>query len=315
MQVSIEFIKPSPALTPFIRYYLFTDIATTDNLSGDVNYKLVVIPDGEVELHIGYHDTTSSFSFYNEPAQEIRSAVVGVNSLTKAMTITSLKRRHKCIVVKFSNCGFNKIFGLPLSITFNKIAEAESILGSNINTLFSQIDHASDHKARVELLEGFFLRQASFSNRKSKQRLERVASAIEIINRYQGKITLPELINGMSISERPLQRDFNEVSGVSPIQFCKMIRFMNLLNSMEMQTNMAICSDLVFYHGYFDQAHLIHDFKKATTLTPRSYRRRINSSIYRAFNTIIIPDRECPEPVVSRQIIATAANSYSKFLS
>jgi AraC-like DNA-binding protein len=108
----------------------------------------------------------------------------------------------------------------------------------------------------------------------------------EIVNSY-GMIRIDELSKKTGYSISYLEKIFNNDIGISPKKFCSIIRFQWLLsciNSMN-DGNRKIdecmdCKGLAYNLGYFDQAHMIHEFKKYSSRTPSDYIHELNKVSY-----------------------------------
>lgn len=64
INVTINFREPCKELKPYIRHYVFTEVNNEENPVKNLNHQLILIPDGEIEVHIGYHNTTANFGLY-----------------------------------------------------------------------------------------------------------------------------------------------------------------------------------------------------------------------------------------------------------
>lgn len=73
----------------------------------------------------------------------------------------------------------------------------------------------------------------------------------------------------LGVSERQLRRVFREEAGLSPKTFAKLTRFHRALSvaSEEGETSWASIAAAV---GYYDQAHLIAEFRAIAGTTPRA---------------------------------------------
>jgi AraC-like DNA-binding protein len=309
MNVNVEFKEPGEILKPYINYYLFTEIIANNNPFDDSNYRLINIPDSEIELHIGYHETTSEFGFIDQKSGVLRSAIVGANDLNYTMSIVPCCMVHKNVIIKFKQRGFYEVFGIPLSELMNSVYNAEQIIGNGMFPLYDQVDHAADNTERVTCLETFLIRNL-LANHKINPSYDRLDKAIEIIRRNKGLIALPDLIGFIGVSERPLQRDFKTFLGITPKQLCCMMRIQYLLSALEKQ-NLDEC-DLAYKFGYYDQAHMINEFKKATTLTPYNYTKHRNKEVFRALNTLIISGK-VPDDPLCNDIVSAAERSFKSF--
>ena len=67
---------------------------------------------------------------------------------------------------------------------------------------------------------------------------------------------------------------FDEVVGVSPKSFARVIRFDQIKNELILNPQVSL-TNLSFRYGYFDQAHFIRDFKQFTGKTPSVFRTEV----------------------------------------
>jgi AraC-like DNA-binding protein len=74
----------------------------------------------------------------------------------------------------------------------------------------------------------------------------------------------------LGISERHLRRVFHEVVGLSPKAFFKLMRFERALEAAK-DGGDSSWSDIAVGAGYYDQAHLIADFRSIAGATPRAF--------------------------------------------
>lgn len=74
----------------------------------------------------------------------------------------------------------------------------------------------------------------------------------------------------LGVSERHLRRVFREVTGLSPKAFSKLMRFDRALKAAK-DGNGSCWSDIAVGAGYYDQAHLIADFRSIAGATPREF--------------------------------------------
>lgn len=102
-----------------------------------------------------------------------------------------------------------------------------------------------------------------------------IDSALDRIRYKNGIITIKELSSNEYISERHLNRLFNEHIGINAKLFLRLVRInqsMSLLKKTGYESNINIAQTL----GYFDQAHFIHDFKQICGVTPNSFTKNMS---------------------------------------
>jgi AraC-like DNA-binding protein len=74
----------------------------------------------------------------------------------------------------------------------------------------------------------------------------------------------------LGISERHLRRVFREQVGLSPKDFLKLTRFGRALEAARRDRDFS-WSDIAVDAGYYDQAHLIANFRSIAGTTPREF--------------------------------------------
>jgi transcriptional regulator GlxA family with amidase domain len=93
--------------------------------------------------------------------------------------------------------------------------------------------------------------------------------ALDLILRSNGAAQVEDLASNAAISRRHLERVFLRKVGIGPKLFSRIVRFQHLLRAP--QSDWAL---MAADSGYFDQAHLIRDFREFTGQTPMAWRRQ-----------------------------------------
>jgi AraC-like DNA-binding protein len=70
---------------------------------------------------------------------------------------------------------------------------------------------------------------------------------------------------------------FRRATGSTPKRFAELVRFHDLIDRMPV-AGAAAWSDLAVEAGYYDQSHVIRDFKRFTGFTPGEYHRRVRAA-------------------------------------
>ena len=125
---------------------------------------------------------------------------------------------------------------------------------------------AKTPEARLHLLERLLLQIG-------RDRIEpdpALAYAVNRITHQPEDVLVKSLAAEIGYSHRQLIRKFDEKVGLKPKGLARVFRFNRVLGSVNPQgaTHWAsIASDC----GYFDQAHLYHDFQELAGMTPSQY--------------------------------------------
>ena len=100
-----------------------------------------------------------------------------------------------------------------------------------------------------------------FADRKPDPRVD---AAVDRILRSGGRATIDSIAAAAGVSRQHLARAFAYHVGVSPKTFARVIRFRRALRLAGSQDWSALALEL----GYFDQSHLIADFREFAGETP-----------------------------------------------
>ncbi len=84
----------------------------------------------------------------------------------------------------------------------------------------------------------------------------------------QGRLSCKDLSEHTGCTEKRLQRLFRAKIGVSPKSVMSLIRYQLLWQQLLKSPELEIL-DAVEMFGYYDQPHLLHDFKRRHLMTPR----------------------------------------------
>jgi hypothetical protein len=98
------------------------------------------------------------------------------------------------------------------------------------------------------------------------RRPSRTAAAIRVIEATAGGARIGELGGGA----RTLERAFRREVGVPPKLLARIVRFQGVIHDVELNARLD-WAHLALDHGYYDQAHLIRDFKHFAGLAPGRY--------------------------------------------
>jgi AraC-like DNA-binding protein len=82
--------------------------------------------------------------------------------------------------------------------------------------------------------------------------------------------TVSTVINQIGCSNRHFNQLFRDQVGLTPKLFCRVRRLRQVLYLLAGKGHID-WADLAFTCGYFDQAHLIHDFRSLAGCTPTEY--------------------------------------------
>jgi AraC-like DNA-binding protein len=103
---------------------------------------------------------------------------------------------------------------------------------------------------------------------------DNVDDVIQKIAETQGNISINSICNSVDLSRQHLARLFQEYVGIRPKQFARVIRFQALLKNVRQNRKKINWADQAAMLGYYDQAHLISDFRQFSGTSPEKFTSR-----------------------------------------
>lgn len=182
----------------------------------------------------------------------------------------TLEGKSEVFGVKFRPGGFRPFARGPVSELADRSIPAANILGDEIEELGSAVLSTADEEERLEIANSFF-----------RGRLSQTDESIELAGRLVDRIfnepeigTVDDLSEMAGIGKRSLQRLFNEYVGASPKWVIRRYRMHELIEKLHSGEKLD-WAQLALELGYFDQAHLINDFKIFIGHSPSRYQKMV----------------------------------------
>lgn len=97
-----------------------------------------------------------------------------------------------------------------------------------------------------------------------------VLDSIEKIRSTSGTISIKEIYSTLNVSKSKLEQHFNKEIGLTPKEFCKIEKINCFINTYKEAEGLSL-TELTYQCGYYDQSHLIKDFKYFLDTSPKKY--------------------------------------------
>lgn len=173
-------------------------------------------------------------------------------------------KNHLMLCVSFHPGGLYRLLGIPMKHFFDDDVDSALLFSdaeiSSINQQLKEADSWINMKAIVEL----------FLINKSKQlkTLLPFDMAMKELVNSGGTMSMEQTASLSCLSLRQFERTCNERIGLSPKLFARLVRFSKAYRLKESQQQLSWTS-IAYSSGYFDQMHMIRDFKEFAGVTPR----------------------------------------------
>lgn len=154
--------------------------------------------------------------------------------------------------------------GVPASAMSGRIVALEELwTAAAVRRLYARLLEAPDISAAAAVLESAIgERLANVAPRTPSLQLALAAA------RRLTSATVSSVAAELGVSERHLRRAFRENIGVSPKEFARVMRFHRALRAARSGAE-GSWARIAAVAGYYDQAHLIADFRAIAGVTPR----------------------------------------------
>jgi methylphosphotriester-DNA--protein-cysteine methyltransferase len=146
------------------------------------------------------------------------------------------------------------------------VVELETIFGREIEDLRDQLSEAADDDARFDLLESWLVRRVRARTHPTRS----VSYALRVIQNGLDAARIGKIADTIGISHKHLLREFDRCVGLTPKLFARLCSFQRVIRSVGQKTEVDWAGTAASC-GYYDQAHLIHEFRAFSGLTPANY--------------------------------------------
>lgn len=247
-------IKPSPALAPYVQRYW---ILKMDTIFG---MEQRIIPNGCMELMFCRGDR---MMFSSGNVLHPVSYIKGQNTKFYDLLLTG---KVNLISVSFTPLGMSAFSSVPISEFSYGCVDILDVNDGLLNNLSNRISETVDDETCIRLIEEFLIRRF---NPIRDYNCKRLSAVIHAINNEK-QIDVTTLSEVSCVSYRQFIRVFTEHVGLNPKEYLRIVRFQRALSIMNKKPLISSI-DLAFEAGYYDQSHLINDFKGFTGNTPLEY--------------------------------------------
>jgi len=99
---------------------------------------------------------------------------------------------------------------------------------------------------------------------------ETILNSINLIKSASGRISVREIYENLEVSKSKLEQHFNKEIGLTPKEFCR-IEKLNFFIDTYWSDPAQSLTELTYQCGYYDQSHLIKDFRYFLEMSPKKY--------------------------------------------
>lgn len=222
-----------------------------------------IVPDGRPELVV--HCV--------EPYREVEGArtvlqprILFAGQLTRPLWLQAGAR--SCVIgVRFHPAGAHCFLGSPLEAFTDARVGLASLWPDDEESLWGEIEAGNAMENRMEALEHFVERRIAASGVVEDDVVRQCVAAME---QQAGAVAVDEIADRAGIGRRQLERRFLKAVGVSPGTLADILRFRRVFDAIE-HDSARPWTDAAAAAGYYDQSHLVRDFRRFVGCTPTEF--------------------------------------------
>ncbi len=251
--------QPPPCLKPYVRYYWTLQLDA-----------LPVSPPGQRLLTESFEfilNLASPIEIINGDNQIRQIAGTGITGpMSRPMRMRPTGPIHLFGICFLPGGGY-PFFKYPAHELVDRYPDVDDLWGAGGREFTERIrNDGRSVRPCIEAVNGYLIDRLASNLRHDPVTQE----AIGIIEKCKGHITVQQLARHLGLSRRHLTRKFKERIGISPKQLCRNTRFKQVYKLIETASH-DNWADVAVACGYYDQSHLINDFKHYTGSSPDAY--------------------------------------------
>ncbi len=224
-----------------------------------------VLPSGHVSLVVNLHE--DELRTYHGPGHATvrRTRGAALTGPQARYSVIDTEEQRRLVYVSFRLGGAAPFLEAPLDETRDELVDLEDLWGSDGAVLRERVLEAGT------VAEAFGIVEAALLNRLGSA-YEPDPSIAFAVSALERGASVSQVTSRLDVVPKQFVRRFRDHIGLTPKRFARVRRLQRLLGAVA--GTRVDWAEAAAEHGYYDQAHLIHDFRELTGLTPTAYRPR-----------------------------------------
>jgi AraC-like DNA-binding protein len=253
-----EEFRPEPALAPFIHcYWLLSDSGTA---AGDLQ---PIVPDGRMEIVVNLADRF--LRHHRAGTVERQPASLLAGQITSPILVQP-GAKVDLVGIRFRPAGAATMLPIPPGELRDHLVDPSTVEADLIRDLPDQLHAAGTIPARLQTLNRHFTRLRPDWAEPDRA----VDAALDHIVGSHGLVRMGAVAAQLGMTRRTLERRFEAGVGMRPKLFARITRFQRAFRRIQ-QTGPGAFSHVAHRCGYYDQAHLIRDFRDFAGTSPSRF--------------------------------------------
>ncbi|MEO8774037.1 MAG: helix-turn-helix domain-containing protein [Gelidibacter sp.] len=272
--VYTSIVLPHKLLKPYIRHYAIRCFDTQGYV-----FPKAIIATGDIEINFFIKGKLFGFDGNSTHYQWNKNNIIecyftGLQASTKGFVL--FNGITNILTVHFKPTGFYNIFDISPKELTDVYGETSPVLGNDINLLYEQMCEADDVCESIAIIQTYLIKKLLL--RKRMYRHLSIKTAADLLTKRKGICSIAKLTDALHITQQTLEIQFRNQVGVDPKTFCRLLRF-NHAFKLKIYDPHLKWTSIAYACGFYDQMHMIKDFKNLTGLSPKEFILNINPPV------------------------------------
>ncbi|MBV8252594.1 MAG: AraC family transcriptional regulator [Chitinophaga sp.] len=180
--------------------------------------------------------------------------------------------KYRFLTINFKGNGFFRLFHIPMHYLSDHLLHSDDVIGKQVAFLQEQLEATNNIAAITAVADRFFL--AALSGQQKRNTIDNITAAVDIIVNNPSSVNVKNLAGHVNMSLRSFEQHFSEQVGLSPKLYTRLVRFNKAL-LLKLSAPQREWTDIAHSLGYFDQMHLVKDFKIFSGHSPRNFLQQL----------------------------------------
>ena len=222
-----------------------------------------IVPDGRCELVLHYGDPFVESS--RGRPESVQPLALLAGQLSRPLWLRATGSAG-VLGVRFHPAGARAFLGLSMASVTDCRVPLQSLWPEEARALTARIAQANSEE-RIDVAQQFVAARIRMSESPIDDAVAKCATAIES---RRGRCNVEQMMAASGLGRRQLERRFSDAVGLSPKRFAAVLRLRSVFDVLQ-EDPRADWTDAALAAGYFDQSHLIRDFRRFVGCTPAQF--------------------------------------------
>ena len=174
--------------------------------------------------------------------------------------------------VDFLPGGMYRMLGIPMHELFDGGFDAFDFFGTEMRSINEQMQHLTDLEEGKNIVEKFLLKQV-----RSLKEILPFDAAMRLLLNNNGNIAIEKTASLSCLSMKQFERKCRERIGMNPKMYARILKFSKAYRLHEAFPQLS-WTKIAFEAGYYDQMHMIRDFKVFAGVNPSVIEQQLHST-------------------------------------